>query len=111
MSPFLGRSRAPSKIDGSDPLSPALPTGFILTAEEGFNRKDSGQYRYFDETPDGVQNNSAFQALLRFNAAMMSHAPVTPRPFTDTASPELVSTVFQASATVRQTMLRINVTN
>jgi len=41
---------------------------FVLGAEDGFKRDDTGVHRFFGEVQDWVLQNSAFQALQRFKA-------------------------------------------
>lgn len=67
---------------------------FVLSPEEDFIRHDSGQLRCFRGIQDEVQLNSVFQALLRFQALVISGVKVAPRVCLEQDSPSWVSTVF-----------------
>lgn len=67
---------------------------FVLTSDEDFVRHDSGVVRHFRGIQDGLQTNSAFQALMRFQAFIIHGGQVEQRPNLDYNSKKLVSTVF-----------------
>lgn len=66
---------------------------FVLTDEEDFVRHDSGQLRRFAEVAQ-AQYNTVTQALLRFNAFVISDVTVPPRPLLDYTSKSMICTLF-----------------
>lgn len=78
---------------------------FVLSAEEDFVRHDSGQLRYFRGIQDEVQLNTVFQALLRFQAFIISGVEVTPRNNLEVSPDVWVSTVFHLRTITNQSTL------
>jgi len=60
-------------------ISRAVREPFVLTAKDGFVRKDSGVKRFFGEPQHWIMQNTAWQALMRWKAFMMSGTATTPR--------------------------------
>lgn len=69
-------------------------SGFVLDSSEGFNRHDSGAVRYFDETPNEVVINDAYQALIAFKADVMRAVSTPTRGRCDPMSRERLMTAF-----------------
>ncbi|TID26356.1 gb [Venturia nashicola] len=73
--PFRRSQMSRFLFDQSSPETPVLRRGehqpWILSGAEDFVRHDSGKVRHFDEAPETLQNNTAFQALLAFKFFMM----------------------------------------
>ncbi len=67
---------------------------FVLSAEEDFVRYDSGKIRYFRGIQDELQLNTAFQALLRFKAAVIEGIKIRKRANLNYESKKWLSTVF-----------------
>ncbi len=67
---------------------------FMLTKDEDFVRHDSGTLRCFRGIQDELQLNTAFQALMRFQAKVCEGMVLKPRPKLDRESARWVSTVF-----------------
>ncbi|KAL4983949.1 2OG-Fe dioxygenase-domain-containing protein [Aspergillus falconensis] len=67
---------------------------FVLSAEEGFKRHDSGQTRSFDEIEDDLQLNTAFQALCLFKAMIFHGIPMRQRPNFDYSVNYWICTLF-----------------
>ncbi|KAL2864992.1 2OG-Fe dioxygenase family protein [Aspergillus lucknowensis] len=67
---------------------------FVLSAEEGFKRHDSGQTRSFDEVEDVLQLNTAFQALCLFKAMIFHGIPIRQRPNFDYSVNHWICTLF-----------------
>ena len=67
---------------------------FVLDANQGFKRHDSGKMRYFRGLQDDVQKNSIFKALLAFKMSLVSNANSKKRPALDYNTPKWLSTVF-----------------
>lgn len=68
---------------------------FILSEEEGFKREDADKYRNFRGIQDTVQNNTAFQALIKFQAYMFNGMKIKNLPNLEESNEKWVSTVFQ----------------
>lgn len=68
---------------------------FVLSEEEDFCRSDSGMLRYFRGIEDNTQNNSAFQALIKFKSFMISDFPIENRLNLHDSFDKWVSTIFQ----------------
>lgn len=68
---------------------------FVLSADEDFVRDDSGQLRYFRGIQDNIQNNTAFQGLLKFQSYMIKGMKVEARKNLEKAFHQWVSTIFQ----------------
>ncbi|MER5214236.1 2OG-Fe dioxygenase family protein [Streptomyces sp. NPDC002838] len=72
------------------------PQPFVLTAEEDFDRFDSGQLRVFDELDPRLCANAAFQGLLTINAYILATLDPRHRPLLDYSSDQWITTVFNA---------------
>lgn len=79
----------------NDKISRLSDQPFTLSEKEGFKREDAGQLRYFQTLSEKVQQNKAFQALLRFQAAVFHNVEVENCEDLQTDTDHWVSTVFQ----------------
>ncbi len=68
---------------------------FVLSKEEDFVRDDSGSLRYFRGIQDEIQQNTAFQGLMKFKAYVIEGVDVTHRKNLHLDYNKWVSTVFQ----------------
>lgn len=78
---------------------------FVLSKEENFIRDDSGQLRHFRGIQDSIQQNKAFQGLLKFQSLILEGMPVFNRINLVEDFNKWVSTVFQLRTITNNSIL------
>lgn len=78
---------------------------FALSAEEDFQRYDSGQLRRFDEIEDDLQLNTVAQALLIFKGMVVNDIEIAHRPKLEYDWNKNVLTLFTVRTTTNQDIL------
>lgn len=76
-------------------ISTLSQTSFILTEKDWFKREDSWKERNFTQISKDVQNNKAFQWLLRFQADIIKNIDLPPNSELIEDITHQLSTVFQ----------------
>ena len=78
---------------------------FALSAEEDFERYDSGVMRRFDEIEDDLQLNTVLQGLLIFKAMVVHGVKIAHRPKLDYEVNKNILTLFSLRTTTNQDIL------